>query len=60
MVDDEAEPMVVKLGVWNIHARRDKLTAEQLDTLRKLCIDDLTVVHKVPSAQCRALGVQNR
>ncbi|RFC78331.1 helicase associated domain-containing protein, partial [Streptomyces sp. AcE210] len=39
-VDGEAEPVLVKLGVWvsNTKARRDKLTAEQLDALRKLGI----------------------
>ncbi|MEU8949624.1 helicase associated domain-containing protein, partial [Streptomyces sp. NPDC048489] len=37
-VDGEAEPVVVKLGVWtsNARARRDKLTQEQLEALRKL------------------------
>ncbi|MDV9192189.1 helicase associated domain-containing protein, partial [Streptomyces sp. SR27] len=37
-VEGEAEPVVVKLGVWvsNTKSRRDKLTAEQLDALRKL------------------------
>ncbi|WP_440862276.1 helicase associated domain-containing protein [Streptomyces mutabilis] len=37
-VQGEAEPVVVKLGVWvsNTRARRDKLTQEQLETLRKL------------------------
>ncbi|AEY94315.1 putative helicase (plasmid) [Streptomyces hygroscopicus subsp. jinggangensis 5008] len=37
-VDGEAEPVVVKLGVWvsNTKSRRDKLTPEQLDALRKL------------------------
>ncbi|MFE5207645.1 Helicase associated domain protein [Streptomyces sp. NPDC056600] len=37
-VGGEAEPVVVKLGVWvsNTRARRDKLTAEQLDALREL------------------------
>ncbi|MFJ9808949.1 Helicase associated domain protein [Streptomyces sp. NPDC101158] len=40
-VEGEAEPVVVKLGVWisNTKARRDKLTAEQRDSLRKLGID---------------------
>ncbi|MGW3781595.1 helicase associated domain-containing protein [Streptomyces sp. NPDC005091] len=40
-VDSEAEPVVVKLGVWvsNTKSRRDKLTQEQLDALRKLGID---------------------
>ncbi|MER6053290.1 Helicase associated domain protein [Streptomyces sp. NPDC001793] len=40
-VDGEAEPVAVKLGVWvsNTKARRDKLSAEQLDTLRKLGIE---------------------
>ncbi|WP_369360846.1 Helicase associated domain protein [Streptomyces sp. cg2] len=40
-VDGEAEPVAVKLGVWvsNTKARRDKLSAEQLDTLRKLGVD---------------------
>lgn len=37
-VSCEAEPVAVKLGVWvsNTKSRRDKLTAEQLDALRKL------------------------
>ncbi|MEV6796537.1 Helicase associated domain protein [Streptomyces sp. NPDC051320] len=37
----ETEPVVVKLGVWtsNARARRDKLTQEQLDSLRKLGVD---------------------
>ncbi|MFE6946025.1 DEAD/DEAH box helicase [Streptomyces chartreusis] len=39
-VDDEAEPVIVKLGVWvsNTRARRDKLNADQLNALRKLGI----------------------
>ncbi|MGA5102012.1 Helicase associated domain protein [Streptomyces lavendulocolor] len=37
-VDGETEPVPVKLGVWvsNTRARRDKLTTEQLEALRKL------------------------
>jgi superfamily II DNA or RNA helicase len=37
-IDGEREPVPVRLGVWvsNTRARRDKLTAEQLDTLREL------------------------
>ncbi|MEH0557679.1 helicase associated domain-containing protein [Streptomyces silvae] len=33
--------MIVKLGVWvtNTKSRRDKLTAEQLEALRKLGVD---------------------
>ncbi|MFI6006372.1 Helicase associated domain protein [Streptomyces sp. NPDC051366] len=40
-VDGEAEPMIVKLGVWvtNTKTRRDKLTQEQLAALAKLGID---------------------
>jgi hypothetical protein len=40
-VDGEAEPVVVRLGVWvsNTKSRRDKLTAEQLDALRKLGVE---------------------
>ncbi|MEU8709955.1 Helicase associated domain protein [Streptomyces sp. NPDC048565] len=40
-VDGETEPVTVKLGVWssNTRARRDKLTPEQLDALRKLGMD---------------------
>ncbi|MFG2563728.1 Helicase associated domain protein [Streptomyces sp. NPDC048496] len=39
-VDGEAEPVVVKLGVWvsNTKSRRDKLTQEQLVALRELGI----------------------
>ncbi|MGW4551862.1 Helicase associated domain protein, partial [Streptomyces violaceorubidus] len=37
-VDGEAEPVVVKLGVWvsNTKSRRNKLTGEQVQALRKL------------------------
>lgn len=37
-VDGEAEPVIVKLGVWvsNTRARRDKLTPGQLNALREL------------------------
>ncbi|AXU16779.1 DEAD/DEAH box helicase [Streptomyces clavuligerus] len=37
-VDGETEPVLVKLGVWvsNTKSRRDKLTAEQREALRKL------------------------
>ncbi|MCC5036998.1 Helicase associated domain protein [Streptomyces sp. WAC 00631] len=37
-VDGQEEPVPVKLGVWisNTRARRDKLTQEQCDALRKL------------------------
>lgn len=40
-VDGETKPVTVKLGVWvsNTKSRRDKLTAEQLDSLRKLGIE---------------------
>lgn len=39
-VDGEAEPVIVKLGVWvsNTKTRRDKLSADQLDALRKVGI----------------------
>ncbi|GAA3372899.1 DEAD/DEAH box helicase [Streptomyces racemochromogenes] len=40
-VDGEAEPIVVKLGVWvsNTKTRRHKLTTEQLAALAKLGVD---------------------
>ncbi|MEJ1202577.1 MULTISPECIES: Helicase associated domain protein [unclassified Streptomyces] len=40
-VDGEAEPVLVKLGVWvsNTKTRRDKLTQEQLAALRELGVD---------------------
>jgi superfamily II DNA or RNA helicase len=40
-IDGEAEPVVVKLGVWvsNTKSRRDKLTQEQLDALRELGVE---------------------
>ncbi|MFE1590819.1 Helicase associated domain protein [Streptomyces sp. NPDC058737] len=40
-VDDEAQPVVMKLGVWvsNTRARRDKLAQEQLDALRELGVE---------------------
>jgi superfamily II DNA or RNA helicase len=41
LVDGEAEPVVVKLGVWisNTKARRDKLSAEQLAALAALGLE---------------------
>ncbi|MEW2136647.1 Helicase associated domain protein [Streptomyces sp. NPDC005409] len=40
-VDGDAEPVVVKLGVWisNTKTRRDKLTTDQLTALTKLGVD---------------------
>jgi hypothetical protein len=40
-VDGEAEPVIVKLGVWisNTKSRRDRLTAEQLNALRELGVE---------------------
>ncbi|MFG2417392.1 DEAD/DEAH box helicase [Streptomyces goshikiensis] len=40
-VEGEAEPVVVKLGVWvsNTKTRRDKLSADQLAALAKLGVD---------------------
>ncbi|MET8751291.1 Helicase associated domain protein [Streptomyces sp. NPDC004667] len=40
-VEGEAEPIVVKLGVWvsNTKSRRNKLTADQLTALAKLSVD---------------------
>ncbi|MFJ8351765.1 Helicase associated domain protein [Streptomyces sp. NPDC094153] len=40
-VDGEADPVVVKLGVWvsNTKSRRDKLAQDQLDALRELGIE---------------------
>ncbi|MFD3658851.1 helicase associated domain-containing protein, partial [Streptomyces sp. NPDC058620] len=51
-VDDEAEPVVVKLGVWvsNTKTRRDKLTQEQLDALAKLGINWARPVPAVEAA----------
>ncbi|WP_326794063.1 Helicase associated domain protein (plasmid) [Streptomyces sp. NBC_00841] len=41
VVDGEAEPVVVKLGVWvsNTKTRRDKLAQEQRDALRELGVE---------------------
>jgi hypothetical protein len=38
LVDGEAEPVAVKLGVWlsNTKSRRDKLAQDQLAALREL------------------------
>ncbi|WP_244291096.1 helicase associated domain-containing protein [Streptomyces subrutilus] len=40
-VEGEAEPVIVKLGVWvsNTKSRRDKLTTDQLAALTKLGVD---------------------
>lgn len=41
VVDGEADPVVVKLGVWvsNTKSRRDRLAQEQLDALRELGVE---------------------
>ncbi|MCV2464650.1 Helicase associated domain protein [Streptomyces sp. ICN988] len=41
VIDGGAEPVSVKLGVWvsNTKSRRDRLTRDQLDALRRLGID---------------------
>jgi superfamily II DNA or RNA helicase len=41
VVHGEAEPVVVKLGVWvsNTRTRRDRLAREQLDSLRELGVE---------------------
>ncbi|MFI0506911.1 Helicase associated domain protein [Streptomyces albogriseolus] len=41
VVNSEAEPVTVKLGVWvsNTKSRRNKLTQEQLDALRELGVE---------------------
>jgi hypothetical protein len=40
-VDSEAEPVVIRLGVWisNTKSRRDRLDADQLAALAKLGMD---------------------
>jgi hypothetical protein len=40
-VEGEAEPAVMKLGVWvsNTKSRRDKLTADQLAAFAQLGVD---------------------
>jgi hypothetical protein len=40
-VDGEADPVIVKLGVWvsNTKSRRDRLAAEQLEALRELGVE---------------------
>lgn len=55
-VDGETEPVVGKLGVWvsNTKSRRDKLTQEQLDALRKLGMEregPPPAVESAPEAQ---------
>ncbi|GAA1544663.1 hypothetical protein GCM10009730_62240 [Streptomyces albidochromogenes] len=41
MVDGEAEPVIVKLGVWisSTRERREKLTADQLAAIAALGVD---------------------
>ncbi|MFF4756917.1 helicase associated domain-containing protein, partial [Streptomyces sp. NPDC002514] len=41
VVNGETEPVLMKLGVWvsNTRVRRDKLTLEQLEALRKLGVE---------------------
>ncbi|WP_394816579.1 helicase associated domain-containing protein [Streptomyces lancefieldiae] len=54
-VDGEAEPVVVKLGVWisNTKSRRDRLDADQLAALAELGMDwarPVTVPQAVPDS----------
>ncbi|MEG8281244.1 DEAD/DEAH box helicase [Streptomyces sp. AHA2] len=54
-VDGEAEPVVVKLGVWisNTKSRRGRLAQEQLDALRKLGMD---WAGPAPAAQAKGVA----
>ncbi|MBB6440201.1 hypothetical protein [Streptomyces candidus] len=47
-VDGEAEPVVVKLGVWisNTKSRRDRLDADQLAALTALGVDWASPAHR--------------
>lgn len=51
-VDGEAEPVILKLGVWisNMRSRRDRLTADQLASLAALGVDWAGAVPAVPAA----------
>ncbi|CQR59474.1 DEAD/DEAH box helicase [Streptomyces leeuwenhoekii] len=54
-VDGEAQPVVVKLGVWvsNTRARRGRLDADQLAALAKLGVDwagPVTIPHAAPNS----------
>ncbi|WP_405548111.1 Helicase associated domain protein [Streptomyces globisporus] len=59
-VDGEADQVIVKLGVWvsNTRARRDKLTAEQLDALRKVGMEWAKPVPAIAAAPAQPAAIQ--
>lgn len=59
-VNGEAEPVIVKLGVWlsNTKTRRDKLAQEQLDALRELGVDWAGAARVAQDAPAQPAAVQ--
>ncbi|MCX4729375.1 DEAD/DEAH box helicase [Streptomyces sp. NBC_01306] len=60
VVDGEAEPVTVKLGVWNsnVKSRRDKLSADQLAALAALGVDWAGAVRVAQDAPAQPAAVQ--
>ncbi|MFD3665786.1 Helicase associated domain protein [Streptomyces sp. NPDC058659] len=59
-VDGEAEPVIVKLGVWNsnVKSRRDKLSAAQLAALAALGVDWAGAARVAQDAPAQPAAVQ--
>ncbi|WP_331720129.1 Helicase associated domain protein (plasmid) [Streptomyces sp. NBC_01136] len=59
-VDGEAEPVIVKLGVWNsnVKSRRDKLSADQLAALAALGVDWAGAARVAQDAPAQPAAVQ--
>ncbi|MFB8406558.1 Helicase associated domain protein [Streptomyces sp. NPDC055912] len=59
-VDGEAEPVIVKLGVWNsnVKSRRDKLSAAQLAALAALGVDWAGAVRVAQAAPAQPAPAQ--
>lgn len=60
LVDGEAEPVTVKLGVWvsNTKSRRDKLTEDQLAALAKVGVDWAGAARVARSAPAQPAALQ--
>lgn len=60
VIDGEAEPVIVKLGVWisNTKSRRDRLTADQLAALAALGMDWAGPVPAIEAAPAQPAAIE--